>query len=90
MGINNAKIVIDPANSVPELNENNNESLAEVAVGYNSFNIVLNYNKADLIGDTREIRAFSVQGGQPESNVKATITFPSGQKQEVSTNTKGL
>ena len=90
LGINNAKIVIDPANSVPELNENNNESLAEVAVGYNSFNIVLNYNKADLIGDTREIRAFSVQGGQPESNVKATITFPSGQKQEVSTNTKGL
>lgn len=90
IGLNELKIIIDPENSVPELNKANNEIIKQLAVGYNSFNIALNFNNTELLGDLREFRAFDRENGKPQQGVQAIITFPSGNTQEITTNERGI
>lgn len=90
LGLNNAKIVIDPEQKIPELNRQNNELAKSIAVGYNSFNMVLNFNNADLLGDLREFRAFGRSDGKPQPSVKTLIKFPSGKQKELLTGLDGI
>ncbi|MBI2597925.1 MAG: hypothetical protein HYW50_01885, partial [Candidatus Diapherotrites archaeon] len=90
LGLNMAKILIDSTNSIPELDEANNVIEKGVGIGFNSFNVILNYNNTELLGDAREYRVIKREGGKPEPNVLTVITFPDGRKQELSTNESGI
>ena len=88
-GVNELKLVIDPSNSVPELNELNNEALQSLVIGFNQFNVIFNYNDADFLGDTRHLRVFD-RLGKPVANANVSLTFPSGTVREFDTNAGGF
>ena len=76
-GANLLAISLDYGNVVPEINELNNSFTKDIGVGYNGLILILNSNQANLLGDTREIKAID-RFGFPVAGVKVSVALPSG------------
>ncbi|GEM_PF-3443796 len=83
------KLVIDPSNTVLELNEYNNEAEKDAFIGNNSFDIALNFNNAEIIGDTRIIRAFDRLGNTVHGAL-IELSLPSGGTLQLETDNGGF
>lgn len=88
-GIAEARLAIDPANQITELDELNNFETKQVVIGKNSFKVVPNFNQANFLGDLREVRVFDVMG-KPVEGAQVTILLPSGKTKTSITNVQGV
>ena len=88
-GENEVKVVIDPHNNVPELQENNNTYLQSMIVGPNFFDVSLNFNDSYFPADYRIAQVKDAQGRNVEgADVK--IGFPSGETTTFISDAQGL
>ncbi len=88
-GVYVAKIVADAYKDIDELNENNNEEQVSFLVGYNIFNVIMNYNNTDLVVDERQMLILDRLGKAVEE-ASVTIQTPRGQIMTLTTDDSGV
>jgi hypothetical protein len=89
LGENEAGILADYFNDVAELNENNNSATKPLIVGYNNFNVIMNYNNTEVVADEREMLVLD-RFGRGVQGAAVTVQNPQGETYSFTTGRKGI